>query len=245
MSSTNRRKSGVRDPFDYYPTPEWCIHRFLEKANIPYTHGGFWLEPAAGDGAILRAVGNFQQVKKNGTTTVIQYKPTWIAVEIQPRFQANLEAEIDKTHVLITDFLSLETDAFGASPQVVIANPPFSLALDFIKRAMDFKADYICMLLRLNFLGSSERSEFMRQHTPDIYVLPNRPSFTGKGTDSIEYAWFVWRSENGYGAPGHKAPDTLKCPSCLKPFKSHTPKVVMLDDTTAEARRTSANSKKE
>jgi hypothetical protein len=34
----------------------------------------------------------------------------------------------------------------------------------------------------------------MRARTPDVYVLPNRPSFTGGSTDSIEYAWFVWRT---------------------------------------------------
>jgi hypothetical protein len=27
---------------------------------------------------------------------------------------------------------------------------------------------------------------------PDIYVLPNRPDFSGGGGDSCEYAWFVW-----------------------------------------------------
>ena len=25
-----------------------------------------------------------------------------------------------------------------------------------------------------------------------LYVLSKRPSFTGKGTDSAAYAWFVW-----------------------------------------------------
>lgn len=34
----------------------------------------------------------------------------------------------------------------------------------------------------------------MQRHTPDVYVLPQRPSFTGKGTDSTSYAWFVWTS---------------------------------------------------
>jgi hypothetical protein len=58
------------------------------------------------------------------------------------------------------------------------------------------------MLLRLNFLGSSVRAQFMRSHTPDVYVLPNRPSFTGNGTDSIEYTWFVWRHGNAGRAEG-------------------------------------------
>jgi hypothetical protein len=50
------------------------------------------------------------------------------------------------------------------------------------------------MLLRLNFLGGAKRTAFLRARPPDIYVLPNRPSFTGHGTDACEYAWFVWPS---------------------------------------------------
>jgi len=51
------------------------------------------------------------------------------------------------------------------------------------------------MLLRLNYLGTTERNDFFRHMMPDISVLPERPSFDGKGTDSIEYAWFVWGPE--------------------------------------------------
>ncbi len=35
----------------------------------------------------------------------------------------------------------------------------------------------VAFLLRLNFLGADERSDFWREYPPDIYVLPNRPSF--------------------------------------------------------------------
>ena len=53
------------------------------------------------------------------------------------------------------------------------------------------------MLLRLNYLGSANRHSFMSQHAPDLYVLPNRPSFKANGaTDSIDYAWFVWDKYN-------------------------------------------------
>lgn len=237
MSST-RKNSTKRDPFDYYPTPSWCVHRFLEKAGIPYKTGAVWLEPSAGDGAIIRAVGSYQQIKKNGTTSIISYKPNWVATEIQPKFQTDLEKEVSSTRVLITDFSKFDVDGFGISPQVIITNPPFNQALSFIKKSMELKAEYICMLLRLNFLGSAERSTFMRENTPDIYVLPNRPSFTGKGTDSIEYAWFVWRKENDYGAPLQKPiSNEERCLVCSKPKKNLTPKLVILADTTPEDRK--------
>jgi hypothetical protein len=74
---------------------------------------------------------------------------------------------------------------------VSIGNPPFGLALEFIEEQLRC-ADVVVNLLRLNFLGSQARAEFHRANRADVFVLPDRPSFTGKGTDSIEYAWFVW-----------------------------------------------------
>ena len=51
MSSTNR--GGKRQDLDVYPTPAWVVDRLLEVVDFP---GGRWLEPCAGDGAIMRAV---------------------------------------------------------------------------------------------------------------------------------------------------------------------------------------------
>ncbi len=50
------------------------------------------------------------------------------------------------------------------------------------------------MLLRVGFLGSSERLAFWSSvdANPALRVLPERPSFDGVGTDSSTYAWFVW-----------------------------------------------------
>jgi hypothetical protein len=81
--------------------------------------------------------------------------------------------------------------------QVILTNPPFSLAPQFIERSLDAACRYVVMLLRVNYLGSEIRNDFMRRHAPDLYVLPNRPSFKLTGeTDSIEYGWFVWDKEN-------------------------------------------------
>jgi hypothetical protein len=51
-------------------------------------------------------------------------------------------------------------------------------------------------LLRLGFLASSSRLPLWRDiGAPDVNVLPNRPSFTGNGTDSADYAWYVFPPE--------------------------------------------------
>ena len=83
--------------------------------------------------------------------------------------------------------------------QTIITNPPFNIALDIIKKAMNDVVDEgeVIMLLRLNFLGSQKRHDFWQEYPPKtIYVLSKRPKFINGKSDSIEYAWFVW--QKGY-----------------------------------------------
>ena len=82
------------------------------------------------------------------------------------------------------------------SVDLILTNPPFSLAQEFITKALT-EANTVIMLLRLNFLGAQKRFSFWKDNEPtSLYVLSKRPSFTGAGTDSTEYAWFVWDKTN-------------------------------------------------
>ena len=75
---------------------------------------------------------------------------------------------------------------------LILTNPPFSIAKEFIEHSMMCSTTVI-MLLRINFLGSQARHDFWNQFPPDgLIILSKRPSFTGKGTDATDYAWFVW-----------------------------------------------------
>ena len=85
----------------------------------------------------------------------------------------------------------------GEMYDMVITNPPFNQAQEIIEKAISLTVEggYVVMLLRLNFLGSKQRKPFWEEYPPyRIYVHHKRMSFkdTG-GTDSIEYAHFVWR----------------------------------------------------
>ena len=107
----------------------------------------------------------------------------------------------DATGAFTQDFLKTRLP-LPRRPNLIISNPPYSLAVEFVERALDLVVDdgWVMFLLRLNFLGAQKRHEFWKQpfHRPyGIFVHSKRPSFTGDGgTDSTEYAHFVWRKTN-------------------------------------------------
>lgn len=187
MSATGR--SAVRRELDNYPTPAWCVRRLLERVDLP---GGTWLDPCAGDGAIIRAA------------RPLRPDVSWAAVEIREACRDSLRRLLPPHRILIDDFVN-SSPPVGGPTSVVIGNPPFSMADAFIRRTLESKwARVTCFLLRLNFLAGGKRSQYWSHWTPDVYVLPNRPSFVGEGkTDSCEYAWFVWHARELPRQTGH------------------------------------------
>jgi len=127
-----------------------------------------------------------------------------------------LEPHVEGERIEIGDYLDPDSFIGNSVYDVAITNPPFYLAEPILRRAMQHSR-HVLLLLRLNFLGSERRHEFLRTHMPDdIYVLPNRPSFRGDNkTDSIEYAWFHW----------------------VAPFEARYSRTYLLDLTATEERR--------
>lgn len=162
MSATSRGRE--RLPDDTYFSPTWTVDRLFEKIKLP---GGTWLEPGAGDGRII------------ATSSSLRGDIDWTAVEIQKPLIKKLHGHVPVDRVFRGDFLELvKSGHVGiAGPfDVAIGNPPYSLAQEFIEASLKL-AKNVVFLLRLNFLESEERSTWMAQHVPDIYVLPNRPSY--------------------------------------------------------------------
>lgn len=107
------------------------------------------------------------------------------------RIQRFLQSNgVSTTHSEITegnDFFD-----WNGSVDLILTNPPFSLAQSFIDHSLKH-ANTVIMLLRINFLGSVSRYEWWNNNKPtSMYILSKRPSFTGTGTDSIDYAWYAW-----------------------------------------------------
>lgn len=190
-TSKKKVKKSERSNFDFYPTPEWCVDRFVEAAKDRLEMSECFIEPSAGNGAILKALQKYK----------FKYA-TYIAVEIQTKFETELNS-IPNCQTIIGDWTQLDVveKVKKAVPfdgkwnaNIVIGNPPYSKAYEFIETiTKEHSPRLICLLLRLNWLASSKRNQFLSENTPDIYVLPNRPSFSYNGqTDMSDYAWFVW-----------------------------------------------------
>ncbi len=135
------------------------------------------LEPCGGSGNLIRGVKPFYPHVK------------WYAVE--KREECKQALELEHAHTTIIDFLD---PAYSPLEKMdtIITNPPYSHAEEFIRKSIRI-ANNTFVLLRLNFLSSAKRIDLFQRFMPDVYVLPNRPSFTGEGTDSTDYGWFHWK----------------------------------------------------
>lgn len=189
---------------DRYPTPPWPVHRFLEEWPFLKHAGPRWLEPCAGEGSIIRAVNQYR--REQGLPSV-----EWTAADIYDTRQQLEDSGVAPDHIHVGDFLwhrgdddsEVEPqgpllDFAGSDFDVVITNPPFRYAMEFIDHCLEI-AKCVIMLERANFPGSRERNDFFRSHVPDQHFVPDRIDFSGDGNaDSVECSWFVW-------GPGDKA----------------------------------------
>lgn len=178
ISATNR--GSKRNKTDFYATPMSIIHKFLNQYKLKY---GNILEPSAGNGNFIKVIRG------------LGYSNPITSVEIREDEYNNLK-QYDNNEVIITDFLKWQPNK---NYKTIIGNPPFSLAQEFIEKCFKIANNdtEIIMLLRLAFLESKKRYNFWQKYPVNkLYILSERPSFTGKGTDATAYAFFVWNSSN-------------------------------------------------
>ncbi len=180
------RKKTVRAKHDFYETPAWCIDAIVP--HLPLTGEPIILDAGSGTGAI------------SARLAAINPKAEIIAIEKQPELVEKSRARgLNNVEFRRACFLNDELDTLRA-PDLVIMNPPFGFAMNFVVRALQIvkRGGTVCALLRLPWLASKSRREFHKKHPSDIGVLTKRPSFIGGGkTDATDYAWFLWGPDRG------------------------------------------------
>jgi hypothetical protein len=170
----------MRNANDYYTTPAATVNEFFTKFRELVPSFDFTtataLDPAAGGtvaGAPMPYPLALQRLGCVDVTTVD------VRVDSRAAIKANY----------MQWFPTRQYD-------MVITNPPFSLALDYIVTALDDCVDggYVVMLVRLNFFGSVGRRDFWQHHTPTYCIVhAQRPRFTASGGDNCEYCHVVWK----------------------------------------------------
>jgi hypothetical protein len=82
----------------------------------------------------------------------------------------------------------------------IVTNPPFKMAEEFVRHALDLGASKVAMMLRLAWLEGSQRKKLF-ESTPlaRVLVASRRLSMARGGTNGgngggsmIAFAWFVW-----------------------------------------------------
>lgn len=207
MSSTNRWYDRHRN--DYYVTPQdhvrlfmkrfmqdqWRTHEDLEQKRIIDPCAGWDANNDMSYPAIL-----FEQGANYYRTLTLDKRE-----DSGSKYQWDfLEWPHRRTHRENWNTL------WVCTPEIIISNPPFNLALDFIKKWLELVDDwgFVIYLLRLNFVWSKIRKSFFDKHMPKyIYVHHERMNFIpdsmkkemkARGEkppswDSIEYAHFVFQ----------------------------------------------------
>lgn len=191
----SRRNVDEKESRGLYATPKWPVRLLLTAKActscgeaVPVLPGGAWLEPCAGEGSICYAT---NEVRRDVKWTAIEREPALVETYLEP---ARRRGELDV--VGAGDFFSFVRTAWnGLKPQtgfeVVLGNPAFPDATRFALNGR-LLAPWTILLERVDWLGGGGRADFWRSGLADVWVLPQRPRFRGRGTDSGEYAWFVW-----------------------------------------------------
>lgn len=184
MSATNRTRADgkrtERQDEDTYLTPPDCA--FTTSALLPLVPGMRVLEPSAGSGSYLvgihRAHGLVAEAieKRREAAPALRVCIPGVETRVRTcRFEDVVEPE---------------------SVDAVVGTPPYVRAQEHVQHALYLlrRDGLLGFLLRINFLSSQERYPFFQRFPPwRVYVLRERPDFTGDGGDATEYAFMVWR----------------------------------------------------
>lgn len=187
----------ARKPADLYPTPADCTYSLLPHIADLLPAEARILEPACADGQMVRPLQEFGYTVE-GT-------------DLRPDILGGRGG---------IDFLAPPAGALSHGYyDAVITNPPFSVAEQFIRRALE-EAPVVAMLLKAQYWNTKNRKKLFRETKPFKELnLTWRPAFLEKERGKsplMDCMWVIW-------VEGHQGPCTtemidrlLECPVNVK-----------------------------
>ena len=180
ITDTPRRKS------DFYPTPyglcDYTVSTIIPHNFIPATV----LDPGAGEGR-----------------WGIFIRKRWPKVRLDGLDIEDYTNEKDKLTGIYNSYYNKMNyfNFISYEPyDLIIGNPPFSLAEEFIRLSlkMGHKDSYILFLLKTDFLAGIKRMKGLwREYPPkEVWICSKRPGFNtpqNRRTDSNTYAIYLWQ----------------------------------------------------
>lgn len=120
-----------------------------------------------------------------------------VAVEVRPSERVHLDRHYQ--HVIIDDVLRPTVWAQVAAhrPDLLVSNPPFSLALAFLRLALAVVAPggHVAFLTRCTWGDHESVEDFLRAHPPVLEMtIGGRVSMSraGRSCDQFGYQWLIW-----------------------------------------------------
>jgi hypothetical protein len=170
---------------DFYPTPREIILAAYKSYFDPEMERTPFLDPGCGNGVWGEVAQEFFKNEQDITGIDIRNVP----------FNSNYSRWTPGEDFLNYDFHAKE---FG----VVVGNPPFKFAQEFVEKALSVCDDYgtVIFLLPLSFLESEKRYKTMFTNftcPSQVLVSTHRISFTGNNkSDNTAYAIYIWEKGN-------------------------------------------------
>ena len=195
------------NPTDFYETPIPLAVRGIEIANR-YWHQSDWARDPVGEpNRVLdpsMGTGPYGVAGK-----IVLPNATVYGLDIQYRDQIDpaVYRRIRRLSFLDMPVPKDEKTRWKYWPQrfdLIVTNPPFSLAEEFINKGLELlvSGGVLCLLLKAEFycgMGRNERLFNAGKH-PHYIVVPyrTRVSFDGTGrSNTHDYVYYVWQNEPG------------------------------------------------
>ncbi len=167
---------------EVYRTPDYAFKPLFDYRPDWFTGQG--CDPSAGDGRMLA------EIVRRGNTG-----PHY-AADIREEEEALMRANLpEDTQIEIGDYL---WNMDVPDCDFMITNPPFTLAVDFVKKARTHTRGPIFILQSVSWQGTNKRSRWLKEESGLAYVLnlSRRPKWevdVGTAHSNIwDFAWFVF-----------------------------------------------------